>query len=336
MKRRDGWRMNKIGEWRKRGRICWTPCLLWGILLLTGCQLAREEKDFAGADRLCGVLVTTEDQEEAWRALSGSDQEDSAALELTDRQIRQLLSGETQILSPMSKSGPKVEGSLGEDREYSFEGLEGASFLAGMDQEDENGSYTYYTASGVFQELHYNTNTSDEGETSHSEGTIYVGKKADLVLHISPVYQRQDGSVYALLNSTAGYWNSGQNSPGAVYSQSIKEENSQTISGKTKTQAREFTVHIAVGEEIRSARVKEWSGEDVLLRVTGISRGQERFKLQEDTAYMVVEEEKADGSVKRSIYTWDSKKGSGGELVHSLAYENQYGLLEAEILQFEK
>ena len=331
-------RAKKTAGWKK-GKICEAACILWAVLLLSGCQLAREETGSRGADKLCGVLITTQNQVDAWRASQKAGPEDSAeSVELTQGQMKQLLNGETEIFldSREISGGWQVEGIPGEDGEYVFQGLEGASLMAGLYQEDENGGYTYYTANGVFQDLHYNSHTSDQGETSSSEGTIYMGEKADVTLYMNPVYQRQDGSIYVLLDSTAGYWNSGQTSPGVVYSKSIKEENTQTVVGNTQTEAREFTVHFAVGQEVRAARIKEWSREDTLLGETEVFRGLEKLRLREDTAYVVVEEEREDGTVKRSIYTWEPEKAENGELTHTFYYQNEEGLLEGEVVCFEK
>ena len=134
-------RAKKTAGWKK-GKICEAACILWAVLLLSGCQLAREETGSRGADKLCGVLITTQNQVDAWRASQKAGPEDSAeSVELTQGQMKQLLNGETEIFldSREISGGWQVEGIPGEDGEYVFQGLEGASLMAGLYQEDENG-----------------------------------------------------------------------------------------------------------------------------------------------------------------------------------------------------
>ena len=126
-------RAEKTAGWKK-GKICEAACILWAVLLLSGCQLAREETGSQGADKLCGVLITTQNQVDAWRASQKAGPEDSAeSVELTQGQMKQLLNGETEIFldSREISGGWQVEGIPGEDGEYVFQGLEGASLMAG-------------------------------------------------------------------------------------------------------------------------------------------------------------------------------------------------------------
>lgn len=319
---------------KSRSAACF---LLLLVLGLSGCQLAKEDAR-EKKDELCGVLVTTQEQEDAyWESHQGEIREPQEEITLTEREFKVLQrGGNLELLGQQEALGRKVEGVRLKNRDIVFEGLEGASLIAGFLEKDKAGDYRSFTSTGAFENVKANSNVTDEGEENSLEGTVSIDQEADVILNMNLVYQRPDGSFYALLDSTAGYWNSGQNSPGGVFSKSFKEEISQTVNGKSERMGQEFTVHVEVGKETAGVCVKEWNEEDELLKETAVQRGQEHFKLKEDTAYMVVEEAWEDGSVKRSIYTWDETAARERLLSHTVRYSNAYGLLIPETFSFEK
>lgn len=306
------------------------------VLGLSGCQLAKEGS-YAKEDTLCGILITTQEQEDAYWKAHQAELEEPESITLTERELKALQrGGPVDLLGAWDSPGKKVEGTQMEEHDYVFEGLEGASLLAGFLKKDPEGDYRYFTSTGAFENLNVNSTETDAGEGNSIEGTIFIEQTADVIINMNLVYQRPDGSFYALLDSTAGYWNSGETSPGAVFSKSFKEEFSKTLNGKTVRTEQEFTVHVEVGQETKSVCVKEWSGEDKFLGETAVKKGQEHVKLKEDTAYMVVEETKEDGLVERSIYTWDEDAARDALLYHTVRYSNTYGLLEPDTFYFEK
>ncbi len=295
-------------------------------LALTGCRLAREEEPMTqGRDRLCGVLVITQEQKDAY--LQNHSTEGRERSEPGEQTEDIWLDGEDVCYL---EAQPEQEGA------YRFPGMEDAPVMMILEQEDEEGDYCYFTSDGAIQDISCNSSSTDAGENSHMEGTVYLEQGRQVILYVNQVYQRPDGSVYVILNGSPGFQNRGQVSLGEVFSQSYKEEYNQNFQGKEEATGIEFTVHIAVGERTLEAVIKEWSKEDVLLRKTPLARGQEEFFLLQDTAYVTVEEETENGLLKRSIYTWEDREGEEKDLSHAVSYGSTFGLLEMETISFLK
>ena len=332
------------GEWRKGGTSGkWRQGIrkaaaLWGLavalLSLSGCQLAKEV-EIREQDVLCGILVTTREQEDACREAWGEAGTKPESLVLTEKELLQMKDG-ANIRFPQDEPGIQVEGLWQESGDIVFKGLEGASLLAGCRRQDEAGEYLHFTSTGVMTDMKADSSTTDTGEFNRVEGTVSVCQNAVVTVHMNPVYQRPEGSIYAILGGAGGFWNSGKTSPGGVYSQSYKEEQKKRVDGKEISTGQEFTVRLAVDVETTSVTVKEWDAGDGFLGETTVKRGQEHFTLQETAEYFMVEERRGDGLVERSVYTWDEEKSREGMLNHTVFYGNDYGLLEPALLSFEK
>lgn len=320
----------KNREYNRNGtyRLCCLLSLMLCVLPLTGCQLAREEAATSRhEDRLCGVLITTQEQTDAyWQSHRGETADRTEAI------VQMELGNEL----PGWPEGYCIEAQPDRDGEYNFPELEGAPMMMILKQQDEAGDYWRFTSDGAMQDIHCNSSATDRGESNHIEGTVYLEQGQQVILYANQVYQRPDGSVYVLLNSSKGFQNIGENSLGEVFSQSFKEEFTREMAGKKEFMGTELTVHVAVGEETLGTVIKEWGSEDTLLRETPVARGQEEFYLLEETAYVTIEEEKKGGGLKRSIYTWDAKEAENKDLSHPISYGNTSGLLETEYVTFLK
>jgi len=208
--------------------------LLAAVLLLSGCQLAKEEAQ-AENSRMIGVFITTE-------CLDLFDWE--AYLNDNIGSLR----GDT-VLDPGESAA--YEGRIyasaveKEDHmEYSFEPLEGMGLYAYTVPASDSNPNPYTATSGGegISDVHFNSKTDGEELT----GTIYHIPTDNLVFYFNPVYQTEAGEVYL----TAGQ-GLATNSFGGEMSHSMKESFTVTENGEelTGTNSNNITIVCAAPPE---------------------------------------------------------------------------------------
>lgn len=166
-------------------------CLMLSLMLLSGCQLAREDGGVQQQDRLIGVFLT-------WEYLDLFDHD-----AFMQDHIDDIVRGK-QVHSDGSQYQGRLYATRLENGDFVFEGVEGMNFFIPT-WADEYGSYTGLCADPGISEGHQSIHVKDEGESLSIKGTIYVVPSGeDRCLYTNPVYQTANGDVYAMQGTGFG------------------------------------------------------------------------------------------------------------------------------------
>ena len=278
----------------------WLCLLLAAALtaLTAGCSLARPEREAAQEDRWIGFYVV-------YNPPGSYDNSFSSNPYLVEMGTTSLDTGEYGALAI-----PR-EVLLGEEDpdtgDIVFPGLEGYSLFIRHKQEDSG----YVTAiqsdmsPGEGQTVH----SSDEGTAESASGVIWWGPPLDAAADFDPnedgygiwhayrVFETADGQVY-LDGSGNSYGGAGSGmgfSSDATYT--------YTENGETRKDSISVSVSVKYTPRLTALRVVEFDEDNSVVKTTALPLTEELplLTLEEDTAFLVVEEESADG-VKRTLY----------------------------------
>ena len=215
-------------------------CTLMMLVLLSGCQLAKEDGLTFESERLIGVFITNE-----YLDLFDFD------TYLQDN-ISDFVNGSNVEIKPNIRYGGRLYAQLQERSsasddsgethsiwEYIFPDVEGIAFYSAEITEPDGTSYFAHNNGGAICDGHiaYGADTS-------LEGTLYlsVTDKANTV-YVNPVYQSNDGQVFAVAGD--GYTSSTYNAEGTVFSTTIEETYSTNNNGEMTNESIKVTVNIA-------------------------------------------------------------------------------------------
>ena len=274
-------------------------CLLLAAVLtaLAGCSLARPERETAAEDRWIGFYVVYNPP--------GTYDPFSSNPHLTEMGTTSLDTGKYGALTIPQKV------LLGEEDpdtgDLTFPGLTGYSLFIRHKQEDSG----YVTAiqsdmsPGEGQTVH----SSDEGTTESASGVIWWGPPLDAAADFDPdasphsiwhgynAYETSDGQVYldGTGNSYGGAGSGMGFSSDATYN--------YTENGEIRKDSISVSVSVKYTPRLTALRVVEFDGDNSVVKTTALPLTEELplLTLEEDTAFLVVEEESADG-VKRTLY----------------------------------
>ena len=274
-------------------------CLLLAAVLtaLTGCSLARPEQEAAAEDRWIGLYVVY--------SPPGTYNNFSSNPNLVEMGTTSLDTGKYGTLAFPREVLLGVEDP--DTGALTFPGLTGYSLFIRHKQEDSG----YVTAiqsdmsPGEGQTVH----SSDEGTAESASGVIWWGPPLDAAADFDPdasphsiwhgynVYETSDGQVY-LDGSGNSYGGAGSGmgfSSDATYT--------YTENGETRKDSISVSVSVKYTPRLTALRVVEFNGENSVVKTTALPLTEELplLTLEEDTAFLVVEEESADG-VKRTLY----------------------------------
>ena len=285
--------------------------LFFALSLLTGCQLARPELNGEAAekDRLIGVFVTTEHL----------DLFDDEAY-LNDH-INTILAGKAPKHTNMEKYSGRLYASLADRvltnektgntvirQEYVFEGVEGFSFFAPTLSDEENGEkYVSTGADDAISNSHVAVKSGD-AEEYHLTGTIYLNPdRGDGVCYLNPVYQSNDGRVYAVQGH--GYSLSGIQAEGPNIKTTLSEESSVTVNGKKRSFRTTVELSVEMMYTPVGVCVVELNARDEVAARHDYAPGKlpETIVPQDDTAYVIVHTDKTDrdGNPVRTTMLYD-------------------------------
>lgn len=295
------------------GNLCrWMLCVAFlPALLLEGCSLARQDLQETARqqERLCGVLVTVGDAGEGLRqeeSLEGS----------TFSSIQEL---EEALSAPAA-----AEGTRREDGVYTFAGVDG-HFLGIFEEEDQEGSYVRFANDGSFGVVKAETKVTDTGTLHRMEAVVMTDTGLREPVYLNPVYQRGDGTVYVQLDG-GGYLLFGA-AGGEVFGTTYSSTNTREIRGKQEVNTTELTVSLQAGVPAETVRLLEMDGENRLIRTQEISREMKEAALHEETAYVIVEEKRRDGSLMRSLYDTGQDTENEDGFLHKVYYSGTDGIL---------
>ena len=240
----------------KKAKYAFLILLLAAAVMLSGCQLALEEKEFS-QDRLVGISVR----------LSGSAARFDNWKEYVDRR------------QPHEPDGAMVWLNWYTDENgESYNGVE-------------------YSGEDWFESVHLSVHVSDEGEEHTIETAIYLVKDMlpdDPLLEMEHVYQREDGTLYAIDN--------GSNYSGNLEGLGLTVSQSNTVTkpdGTKKQHTTTIKLSVKYEEAVLSAEAVEMkgTGEEIARREL---TGQEELWISPETEWILIEETLADGRIRRS------------------------------------
>ena len=195
--------------------------LLLALCLLTGCQLASEEKnEDQFQDKLVGVLVTFEPLDLDFD------------IEGYLRDNPGVLKGEEVVLEPGEglEYGQRLWAEVSEEG-WSFPGIEGM-VMGQMRREDH---WMGFSTEG-FCEHKTEVERTDTLDAIDEEGTVYFPSGSEVLLCAHPVYMTPDGAYYALQGSS---FHSTVDS--GSMSQSVSDEKTWNVDGQETIYRAKFT-----------------------------------------------------------------------------------------------
>lgn len=240
----------------KKAKYAFLILMLAAAVMLSGCQLALEEKEFS-QDKLVGISVR----------LSDSATRFNNHKEYVDRR------------QPHEPDGAMVWLKTGYD--------EDGAVMSGAEYDDN----------GWFEPVHLSVNVSDEGEEHTIETAMYLAKDMlpeNPLLEMEHVYQREDGTLYAIDNGST--YSGELNGLGLMVSQSHTVTNPD---GTKKQHTTKIKVNVWYEEVVLSAEAVEMKGTGEEIARHQLT-GQEELWVSPETEWILVEETLDDGRTRRT------------------------------------
>ena len=251
------------------------------VCLLSGCQLASEEKhEDQRQDKLVGVFVTFEPMELGFD-IEGWLNDNPGALKDGDVTLEpgEGMAYQEKLPVTLSEEGWIVPG---------HEGISVGRYW--------NGEYwTGFSSEGIC-ELNSNISATDAGDNIAVEGTVYFPADAEVMLCTNPVYQTPEGEFYVIQgNSFDSAVETGS------MSQSVKDEKTWTDDGTAYTFCAEFKTTVQ-GVELAKKVVLVWmdANHRELERAEYDPRELPE-SIEADCAYLIVEEITV-ANITRTLY----------------------------------
>lgn len=264
------------------------------ITQVTGCQLAIEDAT-KNSKKLCGIFLTI-----------GSDWPSTMDSSFENVDFKVGKNGEITLDEKgiASLNDQEVEGELIDNRTMKFNGVEG--YFMGLIEIEEDGIQSHgLMADPEFYKGKLSINVTDAGEENSCEITFSVATSFDQGVHLNPVYQRGDGSYYAIRGGM-GMLISGDN-VGSTHSQTLDEAFTTSSEGTTIQRKDSFKVNIEVVEPSDKLIIKEMNQMDELIKSTEYEHDDSKdYNVDHNTDYIIVEEwenDVLDSPVNRSVYS---------------------------------
>lgn len=192
--------------------------------------------------------------------------------------------------------------------EYEFP-VEGIGYFAYY-YEREGESYWATSTGNVMADARTHWISTDAGEGVEMDGTLYVSPVLgqEGIFYVNPVYQLEDGRVYALGGSGFASGGSGYGE-GEIWNTNLKENREETLNGRTQDAWDcSVTLRISYMYWPQSYTVYEMSAENAVLSCREYNPGYlpDELELGTDTAYVLFESRRLspDGETvtERSLY----------------------------------
>lgn len=207
------------------------------VILLCGCQLAREDSFDTETDRLVGVFITKEyldlfDIEGYLNDHISSFNGAPIKIENDERYNGRIYA----VLKPVSITNEKT-GEKSEIWEYVFETLSGIPFFTAKVTDPDGNSYMGTGGNSAICDSRVSI-----GDTTILEGTIYIEPGKLRTVYVNPVYQSGEGHVYLLAGQGMSFF--GDQSEGAVFTQTLEEKQTITENGSKTEKIFKTIMHI--------------------------------------------------------------------------------------------
>lgn len=294
----------------KHKRI-FASCLALLLLLLTGCQLAREDAgENANGDRLIGVFVTTEylDLFDMEAYLNDNINKMSGGGEITMDGESGKYQGRLYATLATKTLTSEETGKTTDIQEYVFESMDGIAYFAATVPATEHAdSFITSGSDAAISDGHMSLHYGDDEDKTALEGTIYLSPGgAGYTQYINPVYQSADGSVYATTGN--GFSVDGVQDEGSVYSQTLEETKTITENGSTKSVSISIKISLATMLPPQKIVLLQMDGDSAILTRTEYVPGTlpDTLIVEPDAHYIILETHKQDrqgnAKVSRSLY----------------------------------
>ncbi len=307
-------------------RIALSILLLLSTCLLSGCQLAQKDSLTAHeAEKMCGIFITI-----------GLDTSKLYMEQLKNTSFKINSQGDLEI-QPMSPSTMEIEGTMTGDGHVTFGEYQG--YYMGLEEvtDSKGEKYSSSYADPGFYDVKSAFNDKEDGTEISFEGTLAINRNAEKIIHMNPVYQRQDGSIYTILGQSMGYSSSG-NASGMVLSQTFS--NATTSSGSSRSTRKEstsFKVSIAMLDAARQIIIKEMNNRDELIKITEYyPDSPEEYVVDPKTYYILVEERnnnKTD-NIKRYVYNFESIDLKDYYVAHTCHFPGEDDIIGVKSIHF--
>lgn len=296
-------------------------CLLLAAVLtaLTGCSLAQPEQEAAAEDRWIGLYVVYNPP--------GTYNDFNSNPNLVEMGTTSLDTGKYGALTIPQKV------LLGEEDPdtgtITFPGLTGYSLFIRHKQEDY-GPVTQVVSNMSPGEEGTTINSSDQGTAETASGVIWWGPPLDAaadwdsyedagIWRAYRVYETADGQTVYLDGSGNSYGGGGSGmgfSEDATYT--------YTENGESLTDTISVSVSVKYTPRLTGLRVVEFGGDNSVVQTTALPLAEDLPALvpTADTAFLVVEEESAEG-VKRTLYS--TADLSEGPVYHEVVLLDEEG-----------
>lgn len=275
--------------------------LMISMLFLSGCQLAKPEKRTAPmADRLAGVLVTTEHLD--LFDMEGYLNDHVNELTAGDHLITDSSGYEGRIYGNLIPTGRYEDGTV--KYEASFPDVEGYFFVdlrvsaSGIWEEGEE-YYWNSTGNGGFYDLKSGFTSTDDGEKTDLEMTLAYWQDDPVTMFLNPVYQTDSGEIYV----TSGSGLTGDLASGGEMTQTLTGDVTTTVDGVSRSVSSTVKVHAVHALLTQALRLTQLDEHNQIVAENTYESGTfpEELVLDAKTACLIAEI--SDGeTVKRSLF----------------------------------
>lgn len=275
--------------------------MLFAVICLAGCQLAKEEAAPQQDDRLIGAFITDEFVDlfdfESYisdnaASLSGGGNVISVA---GSAKYAEALWAKEKAVTLKGDDPADDEEYL----EYCFPGVEGMRCFTATRVDPETGDeYVGVDTDDGISDVDAHMIDTDAEDAIELSGTVYVAPavRGSSTFFINPVYQTPDGRVYLVSGNGIS---SDASAEGGAFSQTIEEKTDVAENGKSRQRRTKITVTIQYMQAPESIAIIEMDGEDRVLARNEFSSAD---AFETGAEYLIVETTAADGSVSRELF----------------------------------
>jgi hypothetical protein len=270
------------------------------MMSFCGCQLAlKDAGESTGEDKLIGVFVTREylDLFDMDGYLNDNLQNLSGGEILVDGNSEQYQGRLYAVLQDITLTSDTGEQSTTQD--YVFPGIDGVSYFAArVPAAEESESYITSGSDDAISDGQLGLNYGDTEDKITLDGTIYLADlSGNYSCYINPVYQSEDGSVYAVSGDGL------EMCSGAGMSQTLEEKTTVTENGVSKTVISSIKISIATLAPPEKIVILQMDMDSAILSRAEYAPGElpKTLKPEPATAYILEETYSHDASGKETV-----------------------------------
>lgn len=282
-------------------------CTMMSVVLLAGCQLAKEEAELQQErDKLIGVYMTTDyvdtfDFERYMEENIGDIMNGGGVVVESDEQNAYQNRIYATIVENVTID--EVSGESITHQRYKFEDLEGMGYYAPcMYEEELSNTYVAIESDAGICDAKSHITGTDAGDMIQLEGTIYLcpNEEDRVEIYCNPVYQCPDGRVYLVSGQGMSFSGGGE---GATMSHKVEDKVTVKENGEEKTYVNSVEIHVTTTYAPDKIIVMQMdaSGNKTDTQEYLPGKLPEEIKPLADTEYFIVETYTLDASGASSV-----------------------------------